>query len=49
MRCFTGLAIIGAAALLSACGPKPGGNVRSFDAREVLNRLGPSIQMPDMR
>lgn len=27
-------------------GPKPGDNVRAFDAHEVVNRLGPSIQMP---
>ncbi len=27
-------------------GPKPTGNVRAFDAHEVVNRLGPSIQMP---
>lgn len=29
-------------------GPKPA-NVRAFDAREVLTRLGPSIQMPKPR
>jgi hypothetical protein len=27
-------------------GPKPGGNVRAFDAREVVDRLGPSIVLP---
>lgn len=27
-------------------GPKPANEVRAFDAHEVLNRLGPSIQMP---
>lgn len=30
-------------------GPKPGDNVRAFDAREVLDRLGPSIRMPEVR
>jgi hypothetical protein len=30
-------------------GPKPAGNVRAFDAREVLNRLGPQIQQPSTR
>ncbi|HEX8300174.1 CC0125/CC1285 family lipoprotein [Sphingomonas sp.] len=27
-------------------GPKPRGNVRAFDAREVIDRLGPSIVTP---
>jgi hypothetical protein len=27
-------------------GPKPANNVRAFDAREVLDRLGPTIQLP---
>lgn len=27
-------------------GPKPRDNVRAFDAREVINNLGPSITMP---
>jgi hypothetical protein len=27
-------------------GPRPDGNVRAFDAHEVLNRLGPTIQAP---
>jgi hypothetical protein len=27
-------------------GPKPAGNVRAFDAREVVDRLGPSIVLP---
>ncbi len=27
-------------------GPKPRDNVRAFDAREVMNNLGPSIVMP---
>lgn len=37
------------AEVLTGRGPKPDGNVRAFDAREVLNRLGPSIQMPEAR
>ena len=27
-------------------GPKPESNVRAFDAREVLDRLGPTIELP---
>jgi hypothetical protein len=27
-------------------GPKPGGNVRAFDARDVLQSLGPSVTAP---
>lgn len=27
-------------------GPKPAGNLRAFDAHEVVDRLGPTIQMP---
>lgn len=34
------------AEIVTGRGPKPADNVRAFDAREVLNRLGPSIQMP---
>lgn len=30
-------------------GPKPAGNVRAFDAHEVVDRLGPTIQMPKPR
>lgn len=30
-------------------GPKPAGNVRAFDAHEVVDRLSPSIQMPKPR
>ncbi|MDF7777368.1 hypothetical protein P1X14_19075 [Sphingomonas sp. AOB5] len=30
-------------------GPKPGSNVRAFDAREVIDRLGPSIELPKAR
>lgn len=30
-------------------GPKPTGNVRAFDAHEVVDRLGPTIQMPKPR
>ena len=28
-------------------GPKPAGNVRAFDARSVVERLGPTIQVPE--
>lgn len=28
-------------------GPKPANNVRAFDARSVVDRLGPSIQVPE--
>ena len=28
-------------------GPKPASNVRAFDARDVINNLGPTIVMPD--
>ncbi|WP_404339639.1 CC0125/CC1285 family lipoprotein [Sphingomonas sp. MMS12-HWE2-04] len=34
------------AEIVTGRGPKPADNVRAFDAREVLNRLGPSIQAP---
>lgn len=34
------------AEIVTGRGPKPADNVRAFDAREVLNRLGPSIQVP---
>jgi len=30
-------------------GPKPGGNLRAFDAREVIDRLGPTIQLPERK
>jgi hypothetical protein len=30
-------------------GAKPTGNVRAFDAHEVVNRLGPTIQMPGQK
>jgi hypothetical protein len=30
-------------------GPKPGGNLRAFDAREVIDRLGPTIQLPEQK
>jgi len=30
-------------------GAKPAGNVRAFDAHEVVDRLGPTIQMPKPR
>lgn len=28
-------------------GPKPAGNPRAFDARDVVDRLGPTIQLPE--
>ena len=31
----------------SASGRKPADNVRAFDAREVVDRLGPTIQVPE--
>jgi hypothetical protein len=37
------------AEIVTGRGPKPGDNVRAFDAREVLDRLGPSIRMPEAR
>ena len=30
-------------------GPKPANNVRAFDAHEVVDRLGPSIRIPETR
>lgn len=30
-------------------GPKPGDNVRAFDARAVIENLGPRVQMPETR
>lgn len=37
------------AEIVTGRGPKPAGNVRAFDAREVVERLGPSIQLPNAR
>jgi hypothetical protein len=37
------------AEIVTGRGPKPRDNVRAFDAREVLDRLGPQIRMPEMR
>lgn len=37
------------AEIVTGRGPKPGDNVRAFDAREVLDRLGPQIRMPEQR
>jgi hypothetical protein len=34
------------AEIVTGRGPKPADNVRAFDAREVMSRLGPSIQTP---
>jgi hypothetical protein len=34
------------AEIVGGKGPRPNNNVRAFDAREVLSRLGPSIVMP---
>lgn len=30
-------------------GPKPASNVRAFDARDVVSRLGPTIRVPEQR
>jgi hypothetical protein len=38
-----------AAEIVTGKGPKPDDNLRAFDAREVLNRLGRSIQMPPVK
>lgn len=37
------------AEIVTGRGPKPSTNVRAFDAREVLDRLGPQIRMPEQR
>ena len=37
------------AEIVTGRGPKPRDNVRAFDAREVLDRLGPQIRMPETR
>lgn len=37
------------AEIVTGRGPKPSTNVRAFDAREVLDRLGPQIRMPETR
>ncbi len=37
------------AEIVTGRGPKPSTNVRAFDAREVLDRLGPQIKMPETR
>lgn len=34
------------AEIVAGKGPKPGDNVRAFDAREVVARIGPSLQLP---
>lgn len=34
------------AEILTGKGPPPANNVRAFDARQVLQRLGPTIQLP---
>lgn len=38
-----------AAEIVTGRGPKPDGNLRAFDAREVVDRLGPSIELPKPR
>lgn len=30
-------------------GPKPANNLRAFDARDVIDRLGPTIRLPEQR
>lgn len=37
------------AEIVTGRGPKPSDNLRAFNAREVIDRLGPSIQMPQVR
>jgi hypothetical protein len=37
------------AEIVTGRGPKPSGNLRAFDAREVIDRLGPSIVAPPAR
>ncbi|RYG75673.1 MAG: hypothetical protein EON59_17985 [Alphaproteobacteria bacterium] len=37
------------AEIVTGRGPKPTTNVRAFDAREVLDRVGPSIVLPETR
>ncbi|RYD57763.1 MAG: hypothetical protein EOP60_03930 [Sphingomonadales bacterium] len=37
------------AEIVTGRGPKPGSNLRAFDAREVIDRLGPSIVAPPAR
>lgn len=37
------------AEIVTGRGPKPATNVRAFDAREVVDRLGPTIQLPQPR
>ena len=37
------------AEIVTGRGPKPPGNVRAFDAREVIDRLGPTIVTPPAR
>lgn len=37
------------AEIITGKGPKPADNLRAFDAREVLSRLGPNIQAPQPR
>lgn len=37
------------AEIVTGRGPKPTTNVRAFDAREVVDRVGPSIELPKSR
>lgn len=37
------------AEIVTGKGPKPTDNVRAFDAREVVDRLGPGIKLPEQR
>lgn len=37
------------AEIVAGKGPKPATNVRAFDAREVINRVGPTVRMPEPR
>ncbi|GAA0732341.1 CC0125/CC1285 family lipoprotein [Sphingomonas japonica] len=38
-----------AAEIVIGRGPKPVDNVRAFDARDVIDKLGPSVRMPEPR
>lgn len=37
------------AEIIVARGPKPATNLRAFDARDVVDRLGPTIRVPEQR
>jgi hypothetical protein len=37
------------AEIVTGRGPKPAGNVRAFDARDVVDRIGPTVRFPEDR